>query len=57
MDAKAFLAQGRSLGRRRETSQLTEVHRPRARQAVDVVGTPVFDPKPTLAIMTFDAVF
>jgi hypothetical protein len=39
------LAQGRSLGRRRETSPLTEVHRPRARQAVDVVGAPAYDPK------------
>ena len=38
------MAQGRSLGRRRETSPLTEVHRPRARQAVDVVGAPAYDP-------------
>src|SRR5258708_28103705 len=29
----------------RAASPLTEVHRPRARQAVDVVGAPAYDPK------------
>ena len=28
----------------RAASPLTEVHRPRARQAVDVVGAPAYDP-------------
>src|SRR5258706_5064155 len=31
----------------RAASPLTEVHRPRARQAVDVVGAPAYDPSPT----------
>ena len=33
----------------RAASPLTEVHRPRARQAVDVVGAPAYDPKRTIA--------
>jgi hypothetical protein len=31
------------------TGPLTEVHRPYARQAVDVVGAPAYDPEPTWA--------
>ena len=35
----------------RAASPLTEVHRPRARQAVDVVGAPAYDPEPTEALL------
>jgi len=38
----------------RAASPLTEVHRPRARQAVDVVGAPAYDPKPPLRDLLLD---
>jgi hypothetical protein len=34
----------------RAASPLTEVHRPRARQAVDVVGAPAYDPNRSFAL-------
>src|SRR5712671_3610765 len=37
----------------RAASPLTEVHRPRARQAVDVVGAPAYDPNRTSRLINY----